>query len=156
MTDKEVDKYKQELADKLAPLISKEGLTDVTDWIIKNAGERNGVGFNHNGVARSVAYILEATGDFQLEQLEDKSRFYVKRLPKRSLEQRQPTLFKLGLFLLGILATSIGVLLNNQSKPQQGTTIIQVQDSRIDSLNGVVTNLQHDMKNVQDTLAKYK
>ena len=113
----EIDKYKHELANKLAPLISKEGLTDVTDWVEKYARDDA----NHNGVARSVAYILEATGDYQREQLEDKSRFYVKRLPKRSFEQKNPTWFKLGFFILGIMASLGGVLLQSQLKHQSET-----------------------------------
>ncbi len=155
--EKKVEKHKYKLAETLAPLISKEGLTDVTDWIEKNGGEVDGVGCTNNGVARSVSFILEATGDFQREELEDKSRFYVKRLPKRSLEQKYPTLFKFIFFLFGVGATYLGsTIKSNRPKTQQGTTILQVQDSRIDSLYGVVAKLQNDLKAVQDTLAKHK
>ena len=42
------EKYKHDLADKLAPQISREGLTDVTDWIEKNAEIKNGEDFRNN------------------------------------------------------------------------------------------------------------
>jgi hypothetical protein len=146
----EVDKYKHELADKLAPLIKKEGLTDVTDWVEKNAKKD----FEHSGVARSVAYILEATGDFQREELQDKSRFYVKRLPKRSLEQRYPTWFKFGLVLLGSIITIIGGVLQSQLKKQEPQPIYKLQDYRVDALYDSVTNIRTDLKAIQDSLGK--
>lgn len=153
---KKIEDHKYKLADTLAPLISKEGLTDVTDWIEKNGGSVEGVGCTHNGVARSVAFILEATGDYQCEQLEDKSRFYVKKLPARSLEQKYPTLFKFSFFILGVIASLGGVLLQSQLKRQDKPTIIQVHDSRIDSLSTTIIELQTDFTAVQDTLKKYK
>jgi hypothetical protein len=158
MTDleKKIEDHKYKLADTLAPLISKEGLTDVTDWIERHGGSVDGVGCAHNGVARSVAFILEATGDYQREQLEDKSRFYVKKLPTRSLEQKYPTLFKFSFFLLGVIASLGGVLLQSQLKKQDRPAVIQVHDSRIDSLGKVVVKLQTDFHVVQDTLTKYK
>jgi hypothetical protein len=158
MTDleKKIENHKYKLADTLAPLISKEGLTDVTDWIEKNGGSVDGVGCTHSGVARSVAFILEATGDYQIERLEDKSRFYVKKLPTRSLEQKFPTLFKFSFFILGVIASLGGVSIQSQLKRHDKPTIIQVHDSRIDSLETVVTELQSDIKIIQDTLANYK
>ena len=144
----ETDKYKHELADTLAPLISKEGLTDVTDWVKKNAKP----GFDHNGVARSVAYILEATGDFQREELEDKSSFYVKRLPRRSFKDKFPTVYSLVLVLLGAaigLATNYQQMRWQKQLPRQKLEILK---SRTDALYDSVTNLQQKTKRIEDTL----
>jgi hypothetical protein len=152
----EVDKHKHKLADTLAPLISIEGLTDVTDWIEKNGGSVGDIGCTHNGVARSVAYILEATGEFQREQLEDKSRYFVKKLPKKSFEQRKPTLFKAIFYLLGVASTLGGVLLQNHLSNQSDKVIYKVQDYRTDALYDSVKNIRHDLKTVQDTLASHK
>lgn len=145
----ESEKYKHELANKLAPLISKEGLTDVTDWIEKNARPDHA----HNGVARSVAYILEATGDFQREELQDKSRFYVKRLPKRTLEQRQPTIFKLGLVLLGAMLTLVAGIIINKTKKETPTTY-KIEDHRTDALYDSLANIRKELKIVQDSVQK--
>jgi hypothetical protein len=140
----ETDKYKHELAEKLAPIISKEGLTDVTDWIEKNAKSD----FNHNGVARSVAYILKATGDFQREELLDKTRYYVKRLPNKAFKDKHPTLHEVLLVLLGAAIGLASSYFQNQWQDKELKEQINKANSQFNILSDSLTRIRKDIKDI--------
>lgn len=147
----ETDKYKHELADKLAPIISKEGLTDVTDWIEKNAK----TDFSHNGVARSVAYILEATGDFQREELADKTRYYVKRLPPKAFKDKHPTIHELLLILVGAIIGLIASYFQNQWQDKELKEKLDATTVQVQVLSDSLTNIRKDIKDIsQRTLVR--
>lgn len=150
--ERQIEEHKYELTKRLTPLITREGLTDVTDWVKKNGGSIGEYDCSHDGVARSVAYILEATGDFQLEQLEDRSRYYVKKLPRRSLEQKYPTLFKISLVLFGALLT----IMANLTRKVAPLPEIRIEDSRISALKDSVFNLGRELETLKDSVASYK
>jgi hypothetical protein len=138
----EIDKYKRELAEKLAPIISKEGLTDVTDWIEKNAR----ADANHNGVARSVAYILEATGEFQREELLDKTRYYVKRLPPKAFKDKHPTTHELLLILAGAVIGLVFSYFQNQWQDKEMKEKLDATTVKVQALSDSLTNIRKDFK----------
>jgi hypothetical protein len=140
----EIDKYKNELADRLAPIISKEGLTDVTDWIEKNARSDA----NHNGVARSVAYILEATGEFQREVLLDKTRYYVKRLPPKAFKEKHPTTHELLLILVGAIIGLIASYFQNQWQDKELKEKLDTATMQIQVLSDSLTNIRRDLNGI--------
>jgi hypothetical protein len=142
----ETDKYKHELADKLSPIISKEGLTDVTDWIEKNAN----TDFNHNGVARSVAYILEATGDFQREELADKTRYYVKRLPSKAFKDKHATIHDVLLVLLGAAIGLASSYFQNQWQDKELSEQITNSNSQIKMLSDSLTKIRRDVNEMKE------
>ncbi len=137
----EIDRYKQGLAEKLAPIISKEGLTDVTDWIEKNARPDA----NHNGVARSVAYILEATGEFQREELIDKTRYYVKRLPPKAFKDKHPTIHELLLILVGAIIGLIASYFQNQWQDKELKEELDSTTMQVQVLSDSLTNIRRDL-----------
>jgi hypothetical protein len=139
----ETDIYKKELAVKIALIISKEGLTDVTDWVEKNAKS----GFNHNGVARSVAYILEATGDFQREELVDKTRYYVKRLPTKTFKDKHPTRHDLFLIAFAVGLGLVPAYFQNQWQNDELKKDIKTTSDRVEVLSDSLENLRDDINN---------
>lgn len=148
----EIDKYKNELADKLAPIISKEGLTDVTDWIEKNARPDA----NHNGVARSVAYILEATGEFQREELLDQTRYYVKRLPPKAFKEKHPTTHEVLLILVGAIIGLIASYFQNQWQDKELKENLDTATMQIQVLSDLLTNIRRDLNAISHpTLIQY-
>jgi hypothetical protein len=146
----EIDKYKHELADKLAPIISKEGLTDVTDWIEKNARPDA----NHNGVARSVAYILEATGEFQREELIDKTRYYVKRLPPKAFKDKHPTIHEIVLVLIGAIIGLASSYFQNQWQDNKLKNEINETGVRTNVLSDSLDILRRDLDDITEQLKR--
>lgn len=146
----EIDKYKRELADKLAPIISKEGLTDVTDWIEKNARPDA----NHNGVARSVAYILEATGEFQREELVDKTRYYVKRLPPKAFKDKHPTIHEIVLVLIGTIIGLASSYFQNQWQDNELKNEINETAVRTKALSDSLDILRMDLEDITEQLKR--
>lgn len=143
----ETDRYKKELAEKLAPTISKEGLTDVTDWVEKNAKSD----FNHNGVARSVAYILEATGNFQREELPDKTRYYVKRLPAKTFKDKHPTIHDIFLIAFGAGLGLISAYFQNLRQDDELKKDIKANSDRVEILSDSIEKLKVDIKTIRTT-----
>lgn len=140
----EIDKYRKELADRLAPIISKEGLTDVTDWIEKNARPDA----NHNGVARSVAYILEATGEFHREELFDKTRYYVKRLPPKAFKDKYSTIHELLLILVGAIVGLIASYFQNQWQDKELKEKLDATTMQVQVLSDSLTSIRRDLQGI--------
>jgi hypothetical protein len=146
----EIDKYKLELANKLASIISKEGLTDVTDWIEKNARPDA----NHNGVARSVAYILEATGEFQREELLDKTRYYVKGLPPKAFRDKHPTIHELLLIIAGAIIGLAASYFQNQWQDKQLEEKLNATTLQVQALSDSLTSIRLELDIISETTSK--
>ncbi len=144
---KEPEIYKHKLAEEVSEIISYEGLTDLTDWVEKNGKE----GYKHNGVARSVAYILEAKGNFQVEKLEDKSRYFVKALPKKLLRDKNPLLFQTIVICITVFITTIAGYIVQLTQHQELRLKEYQQDVYLQRLSDSLKKIQTEITVLKDT-----
>lgn len=153
-TPEETEKEKDEIINEIIPQLKIHGLVDLTDHIKK----RNKPGFIDNwGFDRSVAYKLEEMGEAEVIVRKEWAEFYVKR---NIYSKRHPIRFALILAAFGvafsIIAGTVNSIVSEQLKKCQLHKDIQKLEQTHKDLSDSLTNLQHDLKVVQDSLTKYK
>ena len=153
-TEQETTNEKARLINLVRPKLKEHGLVDLTDFINRKSTE----GFRSNhGFTRSVAYKLEEMGEAEVIVRKEWTEFYVKR---NIFSKRRPYLFATLLATIGVIFSIIAGLTNaivssKLNKSQQQKEIQQLKQKQQD-LSEDITNLGHYLKDVQDTLAKYK
>lgn len=94
-TVEETRKEKLRIIDLVRPELREHALVDLTDFIMKRAGE----GYRHAGFVGSVAYKIEALGLAEVIPLKDWTEFYIKR---NIWTKRKPILYAITLSAIGL------------------------------------------------------
>jgi hypothetical protein len=133
--------------------LKEHGLIDLTDYINKNSSP----GFiNNHGFVRSVAYKLEEMGEAEVIVRKDWTEFYVKRT---GFSKRHPYYLAFILGTIGLLFSAVAGFVSTKfpkSEPTELREQLQQLKQTQQGLSEDVTNLQHDIESVRDSLTKRK
>ena len=152
-TEQETTNEKARLINLVRPELKEHGLVDLTDFINNNSTQ----GFvNNHGFVRSVAYKLEEMGEAEVVVRKEWTEFYVKR---NIYSNRNPKKFAFLLATIGIIfsiiAGTVNAVFSERLKTKESQKEIQELKQTQQDLSAQITNLKRDLKDVQDTLAKY-
>ena len=155
ISPKETEIEKHRLIELLKPELKTHGLTDLTTFVKdKSIIHEN---HRHSGFVRSLAYKAEELGFAEVIPQEDWKVFFVKRT---IYSKRHPIKFAAILFGVGVIFSVIAGTTNaiiaegiKSKKPQK--EFQELKQTQQD-LSEELTRIQYGLKDVQDTLAKYK
>ena len=154
ISPEETEREKKRLIDEFKKHIGIHAFLDLTSFI----KERSKIHDNHthSGFVRSVAYKLEMTGDYEVIHSEDYTQFSIKKLPPKTLEERYPTFFKIGLIVIGAIISLASVLLQNQLKRPEAPPTYKLEDSRTGALYDSVAILRNEINSILADSTKTK
>jgi hypothetical protein len=156
-TEQETTAEKIRLIDLVRPELKEHGLVDLTAFVNRESKD----GFKHSGFVRSLAYRIEEKGIAKVIPQKEWTEFYIKR---NIYSKRHPILFGIILAAFGvifsIIAGSVNAIISHCiTKGQQKKELRKILspiEQRQEGLSDIVATIRHDLKAVQDTLAKYK
>lgn len=119
---------KDEIIAKARKYLQTNSLIDLTGFITNEMKYADAP----SSFVRDVAYKMERIGDYEVIQLDNWERFYVKRLPNKLLRDREPVLFQTLIVGISVIISSIATIIIQQHKDQeQSLKYYQLQEHLI-------------------------
>jgi hypothetical protein len=127
--------------------LKTNSLIDLTGFVYSEMGYIDAP----SSFVRDVAFKMERIGEYEVIEIDNWNRFYVKTLPEKLLRDRKPLVFQFIVIMITILVSSVATVIVQGVQNRQRTQEEFLQEVHLSRLSDSLKTLQIDLHALIDS-----